>query len=421
MARRSAEPALHKEDRRTRIGYRIDYVPDPRAADETRKKLTQHHLIWYNYIEGSYEIRKLAEAKFIITPEGEIIPGEGYDSTPEAHYIASSKAKAKMKTGPGNHKAENDIISLREFEKLIPDEAAAVAFLEERIWGGTPWCPHCGSANTYRPKSGKPMPHRCRACKRYFSVRVKTPMEKSLLDTRTWLLAIHIMHTSRKGTSALQLSKMLGVCYKTAWFLCHRIREGMDTGDVVMAGVVEIDEAYIGGKEKSKHANKKLHHDWMDGKTPVMGFRNTAGKVVIFPVKHVDKKTVEKAILSTVPHNANITLHTDSASVYGDISKFGYNHEFVNHSAGEFVRQMVTTNGIESFWALLKRGYVGTFHIMSEKHLHRYCQEFAFRHNSGPGNGVATLGATLAGMPGHRLRWVDLTAGPAGEAGPIAT
>ena len=175
-------------------------------------------------------------------------------------------------------------------------------------------------------------------------------MQKSLLDTRTWLLAIHIMHTSRKGTSALQLSKMLGVCYKTAWFLCHRIREGMQTGDIVMAGVVEVDEAYIGGKEASKHAKKKLHKNWMDGKSPIMGFWCN-GKVTTMPIKHVDKKTVEKAVLSTVPNNNN-ALHTDASPVYGDVKTLGYNHEFVNHSAGEFVRQMVTTNGIESFWAL---------------------------------------------------------------------
>ena len=353
-------------------------------------------------------------AKFTITPEGTIIPGEGYEGNHEAQYIANKKAKAAHKVGPGNRKAENDVISLREFEKLIPDEAAAIAFLEERIWRGAPWCPKCGSLNTYRPKSGKPMSHRCRDCRRYFSVRVGTPMEKSLLDTRTWLLAIHIMHTSRKGTSALQLSKMLGVCYKTAWFLCHRIREGMQTGDIVMAGVVEVDEAYIGGKEASKHANKKLHKKWMDGKTPIMGFWCN-GKVTTMPIKHVDKKTVEKAVLSTVPNNNTTTLHTDAFPVYGDVKTLGYNHEFVNHSAGEFVRQMVTTNGIESFWALLKRGYVGTFHHMSEKHLHRYGREFAFRHNSGPGNGASTIGATLAKMPGNRLRWDDLTAGPPGK------
>jgi transposase-like protein len=410
----------HHEWTRTHLAVRSQSVPTPDFLVGKRDDiLTEYHYVWYNYVKGSYEIRIQKMAKFTITPEGEIIPGDGFEDNHEAEYIANKKAKAAHKVGPGNRKAENDIIGLRAFEKLIPDEAAAIAFLEERIWGGTPWCPKCGSLNTYRPKSGKPLPHRCRDCRKYFSVRVGTPMEKSLLDTRTWLLAIHIMHTSRKGTSALQLSKMLDVCYKTAWFLCHRIREGMNTGDVVMAGVVEVDEAYIGGKEGSKHANKKLHKDWMDGKMPVMGFW-CGGKVIIFPIKHIDKKTVEKAVLGTVPHGSGNTIHSDASPVYGDMEKFGYDHEFVNHSAGEFVRDMVTTNGIESFWALLKRGYIGTFHIMSEKHLFRYCREFAFRHNSGPGNGLETIGETVRKMPGNRLRWIDLTAGPRGEAGPPA-
>ena len=396
----------------TRTTSRSDFVLIPDSGNGNRRQyLTEYHYMWYNYVEGSYEIRISKMAKFTIMPDGTIIPGDGYfDAFPESEAVANKKARQAESVGPSSKKEERDIISLRQFEKLIPDEAAAVAFLEQRIWGDTPFCPHCGSDDTYRPKSGKPMPHRCRSCKKYFSVRVGTVMEKSLLDTRTWLLAIHIMHTSRKGTSALQLSKMLGVAYQTAWFLCHRIREGMEAADITMAGVVEVDEAYIGGKEKNKHSKKKLHGHWMDGKIPVMGFKDHTGQVIVFPVSHVDQKTLEKSILEHIEQGS--TVFTDSAAGYQGLTGFGYNHAFINHSVGEFVRDMVTTNGIESFWALLKRGYVGTFHYMSPKHLHRYCNEFAFRHNAGPGNGADTIGATLRCMPGKRLKWDDLVAGP---------
>ena len=405
----TTEPHFYEKlDTHVGVRWEFEFLP-PSAYGKRQKYLTKYHYAWYNEVD--YEIGVLKMAKFTITPEGEIIPGDGYfDAYPEVEAIANKKARAASKCGPSSKKAERDIISLRQFENMIPDEETAVEFLEQRIWGDTPFCPRCGSDNTYRPKSGKPMPHRCRDCKKYFSVRVGTVMEKSLLDTRTWLLAIHIMHTSRKGTSALQLSKMLGVAYQTAWFLCHRIREGMASGDITMAGIVEVDEAYVGGKEKNKHANKKLHEHWMDGKVPVMGFKDHTGQVIIFPVSHVDKATLEKAVLDHVAEGS--TVYTDSASVYADLEGYGYNHEYVNHSVGEFVRDMVTTNGIESFWALLKRGYVGTFHYMSPKHLHRYCNEFAFRHNAGPGNGADTIGATLRCMPGKRLTWDALTGGP---------
>ena len=372
--------------------------------DGTAKYFHHYRYVWFNEID--YKIRIVKMAKFTITPDGEIIVEEVSGiSTAAAEAIGKKVAERIAPT----KKEQKDIISLRQFEQVIPDEASAIAFMEEKIWGGTPFCPHCGSENCYRPKSGKPQSHRCRSCKKYFSVKVGTPMEKSLLPIRTWLLAIHFMHTARKGVSALQMHKMLGVSYPTAWFLYHRIREGMKAGDIMMTGIVEVDEAYIGGKFKFMHASKKPESPY-DNKVPVMGFRDSNGKVIIFPIDHVDTKTLELAVLKNVGPGS--TVYSDSHAGYAHLEDFGYDHHWVNHTAGEFVRDMVTTNGIESFWALLKRGYVGTFHYMSAKHLHRYCNEFSFRYNSGPGNGFETIGTTLHRMPGNRLTWNDLTSGP---------
>ncbi len=306
-------------------------------------------------------------------------------------------------------KEERDIISLRQFEQRIPDEAAAVAFMEEKRWGQDPYCPHCGLNNVYRVQSGKPMSHRCRQCKRYYSVRTGTVMAETNLPVRTWLLAIHLIHTSRKGISALQLHKALGVAYSTAWFLGHRIREAMEQEDTMMGGVVEVDETYVGGKVKNIHKSKKTQpFDPMANKFAVFGLRAHDGRVVAFPVARTDVDTLQQAVLDHVSKGA--TVYTDGHPAYAVLSQYGYGHGWVNHSVGQYVNGLATTNGIESFWALLKRGYVGTFHYMSWKHLHRYVNEFASRYNAGPGNGFRTIGAVLKSAFGKRLTYKRLIA-----------
>ena len=172
---------------------------------------------------------------------------------------APERAKAPTK------KEEMDIISLRQFDKLIPDEAAAIAFAEEEIWGHFPYCGRCDSNNIYRTETGKPMSHRCRRCRRHCSIRTGTTMAETNLPVRVWLLAIHIMLTSRKGVSALQLHKQLGVAYSMAWFLCHRIREAMRIHQEILSGIIQIDEAYFGGKAGRMHADKN-HQQGRPGK-----------------------------------------------------------------------------------------------------------------------------------------------------------
>ena len=295
--------------------------------------------------------------------------------------------------------------SLFEFMELVPDEAAAQVIFEHRRWGDTPYCPHCGSLDTRETKDHKPMKFRCRDCRDHFSVRTGTVLAESKVSLRKWLMAIYMLHTSRKGVSSVQMAKMLGVTQKTAWFLDHRIRAAMAHRGGLFAGEVEVDEAYFGGRERNKHNSKKLHKGrGPTGKQAVIGLREREGNVRAFPISATDKIHLQSAIVENVKRGS--TIYSDSHPGYVGLP--GYEHESVSHSSGEYVREKAHTNGIESFWATLKRGYIGTHHYMSPKHLHRYVDEFAYRHGVGVDNTIATIAATIDGMVGRRLTYQQL-------------
>ena len=312
------------------------------------------------------------------------------------------------KKAPG--KAHREGVSLRKLFRMFPDDDAAQAWLEEQRWGGEPWCPHCGSFNVRR-NNHPSMPWRCaeRECRKRFSVRVGTPLQGSHLGCQVWVIAIYLLTTSLKGQSSMKLHRDLEITQKTAWFLAHRIRNSFAApGNGGFAGPVEVDETYMGGKRKnmSNAKRKALAGTGRGavGKTAVVGAKDRA-------TKHVRAKVVESTNKPTlqgfvVDHAApDATVYTDDASAYEGLP---FPHETVRHSVSEYVRNQVHTNGMESFWSILKRGYVGVYHKMSPKHLGRYVTEFEGRHNVRESDTIDQMGAVVRGLEGKRLTYADL-------------
>jgi len=308
-------------------------------------------------------------------------------------------------------------LNLSTIAKQYAEEEAAWLFFESIRWPNGPVCPHCGivdhayylepKAGTRKTSTGKVSYRRvwkCGECREKFSVLVGSIFEDSKVPLSKWLLAFHMMCANKNGVAALELQRTLGVTYKTAWFMAHRIRYAMEQGPLgtLLSGTVEADETYVGGKEKGKRGRPGKDSK----KTPVVSLVERGGMVRSRVVTDVSSKNLKAVLTESVSPDA--TLMTDSFAAYREPGKSFAAHETVDHGKGEYVRGEAHTNTVEGFYSQLKRSLDGTHHHVSTKHLHRYVGEFDFRYNTRKVKDGERTVIAVQKTAGKRLQYRDV-------------
>jgi transposase-like protein len=268
--------------------------------------------------------------------------------------------------------------SLPKLLDHFKDNATCIAFLEQQRWGKNPICPHCGNKEVYRTNRG----FKCKGCSKKFTVTVGTVFENSKIKLNIWFAAIYLCTAHKKGISSLQLHRDLGVTQKTAWFMLHRIREMLrQKKSPLLQGTVQADETFVGGKNKNRHADKKIEASQgrsVKDKTPVFGLVNE-GKVNTEVITDTKATTLKPIIEAMVEKGAIVV--TDEWNGYTGLS-IDYDHQVIKHNEGKYKHGEFHTNSVEGFWSLLKRGIFGIYHYASPQHLNRYCDEFSYRYNT---------------------------------------
>ena len=302
-------------------------------------------------------------------------------------------------------KKKANVLSVYEFFKLFPNSEKALKYFEKIRWKNKPVCPYCES----RKISKRKFPYyRCKVCVNDFTVRTASIFERSKIPMHKWLFTIYLLNTARKGISSLQLSKEIKVTQKTAWSMLHRLREACKEKKGTLSGIVSVDETFFGGLRENKHKSKiDKNKSWREEKTMVQGLR-AGNQVKTKVVNTTSKEVLQGNIIENVEAGSKIV--TDEAMHYHTLDK-RFDHTSLHHATNQYVKNGLSTNGIESVWALIKRGYKGVYHHWSKKHLPRYLNEFTFRLDQGncENDTIDRVNSLLKNSVKKRLTYKELT------------
>ena len=320
-----------------------------------------------------------------------------------------------MAKAPGKNHRKG--ITFKQLLRKFPTDEKSEEWIVRQRWPKGVCCPHCGSLNVQTGCQHKTMPFRCREklCAKRFSTKTGTVMEGSKIGYQDWIVAAFLVMTSLKSVSSMKLHRDLGITQKSAWFLAQRLRAALSEDAKLFSGPVEVDETYFGGKRKNmpKHKREALTGRGPVGKTAVVGAKDReTNQVAATVIQSTDADTLQGFVKDHADSEA--TVYTDDATAYETLP---FEHDTVKHSLSEYVKGDVHTNGIESLWSLLKRAHTGTFHKLSPKHLDRYVQEFAGRHNMRDLDTINQIEGVRRGMEGKRLTYKALIKGNGLQSG----
>lgn len=296
-----------------------------------------------------------------------------------------------------------EVNSILDLIKAFPDEQSCIDHLEKLRWNSNVISPFDAESKVYNCKGNR---YKCKNTGKYFNVKTNTIFDNTKMPLQKWFLAIWIVTSHKKGISSLQLGRDLDITQKSAWFMLQRIRNcfGLNN-DEQLDNEVEVDEAYVGGKNKNRHANKKI--TGKDDKTPVVGMVERGGKVAAKAIEDTTMATLSREVIKAVKKTA--ILYTDEYSSYNALRRV-YDHSVVKHNAHQYVNGRIHTNTIEGFWSLLKRGIFGIYHFTSKKHLQFYVDEFVFRYNTRKGSESDRFNLLLSNTQ-HRITYNQLING----------